>query len=265
MEGQAPRRPTGTEIALRPNGDMIAATSSLAPPPGRPNHDFYIVQFPKDQVYRVPPSENALIVEKYRDSKSREKRRGGCCSCCCLCPRFMLTILLIIVSIIAVVGIAFAVLYFVFNPVGPTFAVSDVVVVKNGANKKPGYEVSLKAKNPNGRLGVDYKNGAVWMLYGATEIATGKFPALREDKDETREVKVELSGSSGPLPKAMADEKPNSHVDLKLLMKLVVRFASVGVETWDMRANVMCVLKVRGVGNNTGLLSQDCITTFKQH
>ncbi|XP_027364459.1 NDR1/HIN1-like protein 13 [Abrus precatorius] len=249
--------------------NRAAAISPLPPPPGRAQHDMYIVQFPKDQVYRVPPRENALIIEKHRNPPPAQKRRGCCClSGCCGCgPRIWLTIALIIISIVAIVGIAIAILYFIFNPTGPTFSVSDVVVKNLGnKNSRPQYEVSLRAKNPNQRMGIDYANGDVWMLFEETKVATGRYPMMEQDRNESSTVKVELTGSNGALPKGMnSGIKSNKTLPLKLEMKLGVRIQAGGLETWTMKANVACEFEVSGLGSDTRVLSQQCDTNFKQY
>ncbi|TKY60294.1 hypothetical protein E2542_SST17390 [Spatholobus suberectus] len=178
MEEQAPRNNTD---------DPAAALPPLPPPPGRHGHghDTYIVQFPKDQVYRVPPPENALIVEQYRNPTTEKKRRR----CCCFCSRrFLLTLAIIVVAVVAIAGITLATLFFVFKPKAPGFTVSHVAV---RGNKNSEYEVSLRVKNPNGRLGIGYENGDVSLLFRETKAATGKFPTLKQRRDEP--VRLRLS------------------------------------------------------------------------
>lgn len=42
----------------------------------------YVVQVPKDQIYRVPPPENALMVAE-RTRNQDKQRRSSCCFCSC--------------------------------------------------------------------------------------------------------------------------------------------------------------------------------------
>lgn len=273
MEGQAPQNNNGT-IAVVVDDDRISPTQPLPPPPGRPRHDnMYIVQFPKDQVYRVPPRENALIVERYRNPppKVKNKKKGRGCFCCCFCPRVLLTIALIFVAIIAIVGITLATLFFIFNPSGPTFSITNFTV-KNPPGPKntlPKYQISLRAKNPNDRLGIVYENSEVTMLFEAAKVATGKFPRLEQNRNATTLFDVDLIGTNGALPKKMAnsmvDEKSKTALAFGLDMRLRVRIVAGGLNSWVMNSNVVCKFQVSSLGNNTRVLSQQCDTNFKQY
>ncbi|KAG8369214.1 hypothetical protein BUALT_Bualt15G0127900 [Buddleja alternifolia] len=39
----------------------------------------YVVQVPKDQIYRVPPPENALMLAEHQEN---QHNRSSCCFCC---------------------------------------------------------------------------------------------------------------------------------------------------------------------------------------
>ncbi|KAJ1398649.1 hypothetical protein SESBI_30974 [Sesbania bispinosa] len=192
----------------------------LPPPPGRANHD---------------------ISRRY----------------CCCCPRILLTITLILVAIIAVVAITIAVLFFIFNPSGPTFSITHVVLNTPKNHSPPQYEISLRAKNSNERLGIVYENSEVVLLFEDNKVATGKFPALEQDRDASTPVKVELMGRNGLLP------KQNKVVRLNLDMRLTVRIIAGGLKLWTMKANVVCEFEVSNLGDNTRILSQQCDTKFK--
>ncbi|KAI3460017.1 hypothetical protein Pfo_016680 [Paulownia fortunei] len=49
----------------------------------------YVVQVPKDQIYRVPPPENAFMLEE-RNRKQNKQKRSSCCFGCCHSCIFML-------------------------------------------------------------------------------------------------------------------------------------------------------------------------------
>lgn len=215
-----------------------------------------------------------MIVERYRNPPPTEKKkRNGCCCCGCR-RRVLLTVALILVAIVAVIGITLATLFFIFNPKGPTFSVTNVVVKSPGTkNSPPQYEVSLKAKNPNKRLGIVYENSEVFLLFEDTKVATGMFPRVKQDPDASTVVEVGLNGVNGALPKKMAKsmdkdddgEKSDTGVELDLDMRLRVRIAAGGIDTWVMKSNVVCKVKVSSLGNDARVLSQDCDTNFKQY
>jgi len=259
MEGQhqGPQN-NGTSTTTNDNNHVVSPHSPLPPPPGRAHHDnMYIVQFPKDQVYRVPPQENAFIVESYRNTtkdKKKKKQRGRCC------PRFLLTVAIILVTIVAVVGITLATLFFVFNPKGPTFTITRFEV-KN-VTRPPHYEIYLKAKNPNKRLGIVYVNSDVSMLFDNTKVANGKFTKLMEQGiDASTQFKVVVTRTIKALPKKMA-KKP---VEFELDMNLGVRMTASGLKTWVMTSDVVCNFDVNNLGKDSKILSQECVTNFKQY
>ncbi|KAL9329591.1 hypothetical protein ACSQ67_004594 [Phaseolus vulgaris] len=236
--------------------------ASLPPPPGRKSHETYIVQFPKNQVYRVPPRENALIVEQYRNPAAPKKTRGACCLCE---RRVLLTLGLIAVSIIAIVGITLATLYLIFDPTGPTFSVSNLVVKSGGAdrNSRPQYKVSLIVNNPNERLGIQYEAGEVSLLFEGTRIAGGRFPRLDQCREESSAVVANLSGPGGLF--RWVSSSGDGPVALELEMNLAVRIRTAGIETWLMTSNVFCHFMVTGLRSNTRILSQECDADFKEY
>lgn len=266
MEGQAPPQNNNGTTTVAAFDD--APPSPLPIPPGRANHDnMYIVQFPKDQIYRVPPRENALIVERYRKPRNTNDKNGGR-GCCCRCPRVLLTIALILFAIIAVVGITLATLFFIFNPTGPTFSITHFDV-KN-ISRPPHYEISLRAKNPNEKLGITYENSEVNMLFEGTKVAAGKFPMLLEQRrDASTMFKVDVMGMNRALPKKMAksmgDAKSNTPLTFDLDMRLWIRITAAELNTWVMKSNVVCRFEVNNLGSEPRILSQQCDTNFRQY
>ncbi|GAU19770.1 hypothetical protein TSUD_78960 [Trifolium subterraneum] len=254
MEGQ--RAPQNNGTTSPDDNDRVV--SPHLPLVGRPCHDnMYIVQFPKDQVYRVPPSENALIVERYRNPPPNEKkgRRVCCCS-----PCLLLTIAIILLTIIAVVGITLATLFIVYNPTGPTFTITNFVA-KN-VTRPPHYEISFRVKNPNKRLGIIYETSAVSMLFDEDQVAKGTFPKLLEQgKDSPTQFKVNVTSTRRTLPKKTG----NKPMVFELDMNLGVRVAASGIKTWIMKSNVVCKFKVNNLGSDSRILSQVCDTHFKQY
>ena len=240
------------------NNDVSATTPSPLPtPPGRVhNENLYIVQFPKNQVYRVPPRENALIVERYRNPQNDKSQ-----SCCCCCsPRSLLTIALILVSVIAVVAITLATLFFIFNPTGPTFSITHFAV-KN-VSRLPHYEISLRVKNPNQRLGIIYENSEVSMHFEDSVVGRGKFPRLLE---QGRHASTQFMVDVRRTNRAFPPKRLQTPVTFELDMNIRLRITAAGLNTWVMKSNVVCEFKVSNLVNNTRILSQECDTNFRQY
>ncbi|KAJ0086574.1 hypothetical protein Patl1_08502 [Pistacia atlantica] len=92
----AERLPTATDPNVNPNQPFLHDSND---PTLRSST--YVVQIPKDQVYRVPPPENALIVERHDKEKAK-----SCCSCCICCGVFI-AIVVIAIGIMAAITIIF--------------------------------------------------------------------------------------------------------------------------------------------------------------
>ncbi|PNY08438.1 late embryogenesis abundant hydroxyproline-rich glycoprotein [Trifolium pratense] len=83
-----------------------------SPPPAPPPQDSnskpqlptispgtYVVRVPKDQIYRVPPPENARIAEQHRSAPRRETNGTHCC-----CIAFIVFFLAVAILIGGVLG-----------------------------------------------------------------------------------------------------------------------------------------------------------------
>ncbi|KAK9183276.1 hypothetical protein WN944_026426 [Citrus x changshan-huyou] len=86
-------------------------------PPAPAAAGTYVIQIPKDQIYRVPPPENADRIKGL--SRRRKSRSTTCC-----CFRFCCCSLLLLVLLLA---IAAGVFYLVFRPEAPNYSVDDKI------------------------------------------------------------------------------------------------------------------------------------------
>ncbi|KAK7281018.1 hypothetical protein RIF29_08652 [Crotalaria pallida] len=243
--------------------DSVGAVTILPLPPGRDNGQTYVVQLQKDQIYRVPPAENALIIERHQNSPNLRNKEQRCCPC------FLLTMSLVLLAIVVIIAITLTILYFIFTPnTKPTFSISNFVVMNHiYKNSPPHYQISLMANNPNNRLGIEYhKDAEVLLLFDKTKVAIGKFPTLDMDPNDSKKVMVELSGTREPLPppmdKSMNDNKYNAPVELGLEMKFRAKIKAAQLGTWVVKCNVWCTFMVSKMRNTTRVLSQECQTNF---
>ena len=114
---QSPRSSGGFTNASRFSGGFTNASRYSVdsqrpkppPPPGT-----YLVQIPKEQIYRIPPPENA---RRYEDLSRRKPNRSACRRCCC----YSLAALLVLVTLSAAL---FWIFFLVFRPHKPMFSVS---------------------------------------------------------------------------------------------------------------------------------------------
>ncbi|KAM1052764.1 hypothetical protein ACFX13_000358 [Malus domestica] len=234
------------------------------PPPPFPGANTYVVQIPKDQIYRVPPPENALIVERHRNPEN--KKKSPCCTIRCL------IIGAIVFSLCLILFITLLSLSLTVKPKEPKFSISNVHV-KNpksksdiGKNSHPGYEVSVKVNNPNGH-GINYEGSeGASLLLKEKSIGKGKFPLKKQEKDSSATVKLVLDGSKGALPREVEKsiENTNSKMHLPLTLKMDLSVKVKGfIKTWKMETEVECHFQVSTLGKGTKVLQQKCEAKFK--
>ncbi|KAI4345228.1 hypothetical protein L6164_012370 [Bauhinia variegata] len=250
MEGGAIRHTPPSRVE-QPQDDRPVAVSP--PPPGNQNRKTYIVQAPKDQVYRVPPLENALIVENYRNPRSVE---NFSCSFC------FGKVAIALLAILVLVSITLAILFFVFKPTPPLFSVKNLIV------KNPKYEISLSTKNPNAKYELEYDNDdQVSLLFDDKKVGTGKFPHLHQQPSSSSKVKVEVAGSNETLPAQMENsinsKNPKIPISLYLEMDLGVRMRGESwLNSWIFNSHVASKFKVNTLRNQSRVLSQHCNSDF---
>ncbi|CAL0333146.1 unnamed protein product [Lupinus luteus] len=229
MEGEFHCHDTNT---IRHHVDVVTL---LPLPPDCEKHQTFNVQFQKDQIFRVPSYENALLIERDQNFPPATNKERQCC------PHLLLTIALILLGIVIII---------------------DKI-------SQPHYLISLMAKNTNKRLGIEYQKDAdVLLLFEKAKVAIGKFPRLELDPNDSSKVIVELTGTNGPFPRStnknMNDRKYSTLVPMDLEMKINVKTKAEHVGTWVEKCNVGCMFKVRMLKNETKVLSQECKTTSKQ-
>ncbi|KAI9194789.1 hypothetical protein LWI28_009205 [Acer negundo] len=105
-----------TPATLTPIPPPSPEKSLPVPSPSPPSAGTYVIQIPKDQIYRVPPPDNALRYKHLSKPKSRKTRLRRCCCC------FFVTLLVLLLLL----AVSAAVLYFVFRPESPNYTVDDL-------------------------------------------------------------------------------------------------------------------------------------------
>lgn len=213
----------------------------------------YIIQIPKDQIYRIPPPENALIVEHHR-KKPKEKSKPTC-----PLPKILKWIAFTLLLIGVVIGIGFLAIYVSNNPKAPTFSVSNVTVKKPSGGGTT-YDVKLKVRNTDTEMGVVYgADEDAWFHYGKRMVALGTFREMSQEKGESTVVHVTMA-AVGSAPAAvswsLADKKMKHKVGLVLEMSSPAKFNVRGLSLWKRTIDLKCDVKVAG----GEVLSEDCRT-----
>jgi len=219
----------------------------------------YVVQVPKNQIYRGPPPENAVIAERHRNPAHNTTKRpcGSCCrlSCSCVLP------LLILVLVLGLIAGIFSVL---LRPKDPIFKAERVAF--NRLNSYPEYDIRLRAKNPNKIFGILYKKGGVASLsFRQREIAKGSYPTFYQDHNNSTVFGILFRGSNNvvlptEIEKSMKTQKPRVQVSFSLKMDVMARMRIGLLNSGSMKLAVACDLTVDTLAKDTRILTQKCRT-----
>uniref|UniRef100_A0ACD5WRH0 Uncharacterized protein n=1 Tax=Avena sativa TaxID=4498 RepID=A0ACD5WRH0_AVESA len=239
--------------------DTVAAPRQLKAPPG----DTYVVKVQKDQIYRVPPPENAYLAERYRT----ERGGGGGGSTACS-SRLMLTIgVAAVAALLLGAGIALTVV--VFRPDPPSFTVNRISVVNASAQRHVHYDFFLTVINPNKVSALWYmRGGKAELLHSGTPLAKGGVGRPDDGGEDATDFKVLLHGVGRAPPKAVAEalrrgSKKGAAVALELAMDVPVQVhvGALGFETkW---LAVTCDIRTAGLRKHVHISSQNCRSSFR--
>ncbi|KAK9134303.1 hypothetical protein Syun_013633 [Stephania yunnanensis] len=211
----------------------------------------YLVQLPKDQIYRIPPPENAVIADSLRNHSF--KRRKSC--------RFVLQWIIICVILVGVILTACSVVFSAtLKPKNPTFRIEHFHLKNSSSSSSHHlgsmveYDISMRSENPNVVWGVDYQDGGSALLsYHKKEIARGKPLAFSQGSKNTVTFRLVLDGSL-----RSAEHSLTSNAILKLSLTLPGRLKFVLLKAWSMNMSISCNLKVNSLAKGAKMLSQAC-------
>lgn len=236
-----------------------------------------VVQIPKDQIYWVPPPENAFIVERHRSpaKKAQQSRLCSCfswCSCISMCivVSFFMAIFLVVITILPyTIGLVFLPRVPVFHI--KHFSAKSVSHVSNQqANARLQYEITLMDENPNPLAGISYEeDGQASLSCKAREIAAGKYPPLNQVGKETSSVKLILEGLAVKQPediqKSMTNTKSKIQVSFSLEMDVPAKMRIGMLKSGLFKFTVSCNFVVDTLEKNQAIrvLSQKCNTKRK--
>ncbi|PKU81157.1 NDR1/HIN1-like protein 13 [Dendrobium catenatum] len=244
-EGTTPSPASRPPLPRPPSSDDKAFSSALVT---------YIVQVPKDQIYRIPPKENARLAEEYRAHLAAlRKKRSPCLN-------FLLRFLCILISIALPLLIATLIFYIVVRPSAPIFNIDRVVI-----DSKTQREILMDVTNPSIGMGYLIEKSiarAAKLSYKERNLADGESPQLNLKARESRSFSMALHG----VKKAVMEEAEKSlqgskqAVLLRLTVATPVRVEIWGVTLWRMKMEVECDVKVMksSVKTTTKVMSQEC-------
>ncbi|XP_059287377.1 NDR1/HIN1-like protein 13 [Lycium ferocissimum] len=228
----------------------------------------YVVQVPKDQIYRVPPPENALIVENHwNQNQQGRSSRSCCCSRRCIC----VVVALVVVGII--IGLVIGLNKLFTKHDDPQFSVKQILVKKlqkNQLDKRPQYEydVTIETKNPNQRSRITYNykgDGDISLYFKQKKIGHGNFPDLDQEPKSSNNFEVILGNENvDKLPeeveRSMNSTNFEQRLSLSLSIDVPVKFKVWGISSKIKNIGVSCSFSVTTLTKNSHVSNQKCLS-----
>lgn len=219
----------------------------------------YVIQIPKDQIYRVPPPENA---ERFR-RLSRRKPSRPCCCC-----RFVCCTLL---SLILILAIASGIFYLIFRPEAPHYSINSISIKplnlssssSSSSPISPQFNISVTAKNPNDHIGIYYEtDSSVKAYYEDVVLCDGVLPQFYQPNNNVTIFNVDLKGSTIQLASSVQNQlveaEKSETVPLRIYFIAPVKIKVGSVKTWTVKVNVNCHLTVDKLTSQSKIMSRDC-------
>ncbi|KAF0892096.1 hypothetical protein E2562_013478 [Oryza meyeriana var. granulata] len=243
---------------------LLPEAQRYQPPPA----GTYVVQMPKDKVFRVPPLENARLFEHY----TRRAKRRGRCSCVRVCSWLLLTLVALAVAL----AVFAAVIYVVFKPRQPTYTLQSLAVsglggiVGNASSSSapvafaPEFDATVRADNPNGKIGVHYEGDGshVAVSYSGVRLADGAWPAFYQGPRNVTVLVATVKGSgirfSDRLLEEIAAAGRLRSVPFDVDITVPVRLQLGEVRTWAVPVRVRCTVAVDRLAADAKVVSKSC-------
>lgn len=245
------------KLTLPPSSPRKPAPPTPENPVPQPSPGTYVIQIPKDQVYRVPPPENA---SRFSYLSRRKPRRSCCARLCC-------TLLVSFIALILLSAVAAAVFYFVFRPESPHYSIESVSIsgfnLTTSAPISPELGVTVKADNPNDKIGFYYRSGSsINVFYKDVKFGSGSLPVFYQGTNNVTKFTTALKGSgielTGSTRKALIDEQKKGTVPLRLDLRAPVKIKVGSVKTWEIVVKVDCDLTLDKLTANAKIVSRKC-------
>ncbi|KAL5210508.1 hypothetical protein ABZP36_006131 [Zizania latifolia] len=226
--------------------------------------DTYVVHVQKDQIYRVPPPENAYLAERYRAGRGGGGNGGGKGPTCSSC---VLRTLGAVLAAALLLGAAAALSSVVLRPDAPSFIVDKLSVHNASRQQHVDYDFFLTAINPNKVTALWYKDGGTAkLLHKGTTLAKGDVGEPEDGGEDATEFNVLLHGlqHGGRTPKAVEKGLQGSKnvVALELSVEIAVQ-VHVGALGFSRKSlAVACEISAAGLRKDVHISSQTCKSSF---
>ncbi|XP_026441306.1 NDR1/HIN1-like protein 13 [Papaver somniferum] len=246
------------------NQALVPMYQKHVAPPGT-----YVVQIPKDQIYRIPPPENARRFENY--TRKGKKKSGP--SCCC-CGLFWIIGILLFLGFLAV--IASGIFYIVLRPKALQYSVEsfsikgldgNLTLPSSSSSLKlsPEFNVTVKSKNPNGQISFYYymEGSEVTVSYSDVKLSTGTFETFYQPTKNAKVIEMALKSNNGVKMSnetriSLMDHQELGNIPFELDLNVPVKVKVGSIKTWTMTLKVHCDVSKNGLKVNSALVSSKC-------
>ncbi|CAL4938007.1 unnamed protein product [Urochloa decumbens] len=240
--------------------EPIAAASA----PATPAHDTYVVKVQKDQIYRVPPPENAYLAERYRNARggggAKKKQEGPACSPC------VARTLGALLATAVLLGAAVLISLVVLRPGVPSFSVDRLTVRREARPPRADYDFFLTAVNPNKMTALWYRSGSAVLLHHGRMLAAGDVGQPADGGEDSTDFSMVLRGKphDGRTPKAVDKALAGSreHLALELSVQVTVQVHVGALGFGQRRLVVRCDVGAAGLSKDVHISSQSCKSSF---
>ncbi|KAJ7529419.1 hypothetical protein O6H91_15G049200 [Diphasiastrum complanatum] len=192
-------------------------------------------------------------------------RRRSCNPFCC-CFRWICSLLL---TIIIILGIAGAVIYFALHPKTPKYNLLDAHISQLDVTNNPSelsYDITftLQAYNPNKRIGIYYDDVLIFLFYEAMQVGQSSIAPFYQGHRNTTILKSNLKGQRVGLQQPMATTLQAAITQQSIPFQIQVKVtARVKIFIWKsphfkVKDNCNVAISPPSAAAGARLLSQSC-------
>lgn len=206
----------------------------------------------------------------------RPRRRSSCSPCYILTVMFSILVILVILS-----GLVVLVFYAVFEPRMPVYSVQNVRIAELNVTDRAGGPISspsdlhdpvlntdiaftIRAQNPNSKLGIHYQNVSVYVAYQGTTFAQSQIAPFYQGSNSTTDVVADMKATNSPLSQSQGQalQTAITNNDVPLFARITVKGA-LQIGSWttpSMWIHVVCNVRASPPTAPQGaqLLSKSC-------
>lgn len=211
------------------------------------------------------PSTQQTLPIPINQSKPPKKRR----SCCC---KFFCWIFSILIFLIIALGITIGILFLVFRPKIPKYSVDELRVTQfdlsNNNSLAVTFNVSITARNPNKKIGIDYRGGShISAWYTDTKLCEGSLPKFYQGHKNVTVLSIPLTGqtqnATGLRDSLEQQVQSEGSVPLKLKVKQPVRIKLGKLKLPKINFRVRCTIVVDSLSANNSIRIRSSSCKFR--